>query len=158
MRYFCRWDFMHGWRVNEILRSPESFKAQLACVLLAYAGADVPLPIDGVVWDKREPWYLLQEKTSEIEDLLTLIPTLKTALSKLETEGQVNSWDSEDVGVFRTLKGCFHYPFKTRDESGAELPERLTGPLLALWAIQHGGPESITPDVRQAFLDRKSVV
>jgi hypothetical protein len=153
-RYFDRWDFMHDWRPSEILESPESFKAQLACVLLAYAAADIPPPVDGQLWNGHEPWSMLKGNMAEIANLISLVPTLQKTLAKFQEESA--AWDAEDGKVFRSLKGCFHYPFKDKEDDQRQLPERLTGPLLTLWAIEYGGSDAVDSVARSAFFSDRS--
>ena len=123
--YFQQWTFMHDWLVDEIRSMEDSFRAQIACILLAYTGSDIPQPITGVSWQADKPWRLLKDMISETNALTSLYPRLNDTLARVVADGTVSDRCSGDVEAFLMLKGCFYYPFKLIEEKRYGTP----GPL-----------------------------
>lgn len=153
VRVFDKWIFMHDWKVDEIKQDTESFRAQIACILLAYIGDSIPSP-DATSWKLDSPWQRLLNRRSELDLVTRLLPKLTNTLSRLLDDGESSGWCSEDVSVFRDLKACFYYPFKTKSAEGIPIPDRLTGPLFTLWVLENGG--HIDDESRRRFFSEKA--
>jgi hypothetical protein len=150
------WKFRHGWTEDLITSNPEAFRAQVSCILLkffAYRGIgphNLPWPND-----LELPWVLLAKYSSQIIDRFG--SSFALTVDKITKADESTDWERNDVKSFNFLKGCFHYPFKDlrhqKRTGDFVTPSPLTGPLLLLWASEHGGMESIGMDSRD-FLSR----
>ncbi len=143
------WRFRHNWDVSLIKRSPEdseSFRAQVSCILLSFFGFG-DLPPHSIEWTEGldMPWVILGKYHSKIAELFS--ESFNKTVEKVTSPGLSQDWDHADVKAFTFLKGCFHYPFKdalARSGSGRlTAPSPLTGPLLAIWAAEYGGKQSV---------------
>lgn len=153
VRYFDKWDFMHDWKVDDIKGGTESFRAQMACILLAYLGDIIPKP-DASSWNLDSPWQRLFARRSELDLISRVLPNLQNTLAKLFSDNQTCNWCDEDMIVFRELKACFYAPFKTRSLQGTPISGYLTGPLLTLWTLENNG--LLDDESRQWFFSGKA--
>lgn len=147
---FKRWNFRHNWIVSE---ADESFRAQLACILLAYMGADIPLPGEGVDWNYDPPWLLLSARKSGVNILKDLHPNISATAEKIPD--LECAWCEADIDSFLILKACFYSPFKTRMSGPIKLPHRLTGPLFSLWMLENQG--TLQGDISEILFAEKAL-
>jgi len=147
------WGFRHNWDVSLIEQSPkdtESFRAQVSCILLSFFGFG-DLPPHSAPWTEGldMPWVLLEKYRDKISNLFN--KSFNETVAKVVSPGLNQNWKDDDIKTFSFLKGCFHYPFKDAlARSGiGNLPSPLTGPLLALWAAEYGGKQSVDDQTLQ---------
>jgi hypothetical protein len=135
------WGFRHNWDVSLIEQSPkdtESFRAQVSCILLSFFGFG-DLPPHSAPWTAGldMPWLLLAKYRDKISSLFS--KSFNETVAKIVSPGLNQNWNDDDIMTFSFLKGCFHYP----------------GPLLALWAAEYGGKQSVDDQTLQ-FLSLSS--
>jgi hypothetical protein len=126
--YYGKWHFQHVWDTapesrNSIVTQWNHFRAQVSCILLAYAGAPLPVSFN-VEWEDELPWNQLGERDFSLISRLTGFN-----LEDLNQDRVSDPLTAHTLFVF--LKNCFHKPHKAPSKA------RLTGSLVALWAAEN---------------------
>lgn len=126
---FWHWLFEHNWPVAVICERPDHFRQQFACILLAYCSpGSLPDRYTGRWPDQPVPSLLLRTFRDHVPR--TFVQLFAETIDKVVRDDLTVEWTIKDETAFQILKAACFNPFKHQ--------RKLTGPLLALWAEEHG--------------------